>query len=167
MTVDISNRQDKVEINPEIGDFIENCICTGLKAEGISAAVEVSILLVDDQQIRGLNKTYRGIDSPTDVLSFPMLEFASGIGERDIAAVMSEAERAGDTVVLGDIVISMERAQHQPQEYNHSFLRELGFLLIHGLLHLLGFDHLEEQERQKMRQREEIILKQLNLPRSR
>jgi probable rRNA maturation factor len=155
MTVDISNRQDKVEINPEIGDFIENCICTGLKAEGISAAVEVSILLVDDQQIRGLNKTYRGIDSPTDVLSFPMLEFASGIGERDIAAV------------LGDIVISMERAQHQAQEYNHSFLRELGFLLIHGLLHLLGFDHLEEQERQKMRQREEIILKQLNLPRSR
>ena len=61
-------------------------------------------------------------------------------------------------MVLGDIVISMERAQHQAQEYNHSFLRELGFLLIHGLLHLLGFDHLEEQERQKMRQGKRLYL---------
>ncbi|NLX71350.1 MAG: rRNA maturation RNase YbeY [Clostridiales bacterium] len=166
MTVDINNCQDKVDIDSEIMSFIENCILTGLKAEGIDFPVEVSILLVDDQQIRELNKAHRQIDSPTDVLSFPMLDFSFDNKEKDIAALGSIIERDGDAVVLGDIVLSMERAQLQAKEYNHSFLREVGFLLIHGLLHLMGYDHLEEHERMRMRQREEAILGLLNLSRS-
>lgn len=165
MTVDINNCQDSIEIDPEIEEFMENCILTGLKAEGISIPVEVSILLVDDNHIRELNKTYRGIDAPTDVLSFPMLEFESDDGKREITDVMNDAEKDGDTVILGDIVISVERALNQAREYNHSFLREMGFLLIHGLLHLLGYDHMDEGERLEMRQKEESILKMLNLTR--
>ena len=165
MTVDINNCQDSIEIDPEFEEFMENCILTGLKAEGISIPVEVSILLVDDNHIRELNKTYRGIDAPTDVLSFPMLEFESDDGKREITDVMNDAEKDGDTVILGDIVISVERALNQAREYNNSFLREMGFLLIHGLLHLLGYDHMDEVDRLEMRQKEESILKMLNLTR--
>ena len=78
---------------------------------------------------------------------------------------MNDAEKDGDTVILGDIVISVERALNQAREYNHSFLREMGFLLIHGLLHLLGYDHMDEGERLEMRQKGESILKMLNLTR--
>ncbi|MFO7153473.1 MAG: rRNA maturation RNase YbeY [Caldicoprobacter oshimai] len=166
MMVDINNSQDKIEVAPEIERLIESCVSETLKMEGVDIPVEVSVLLVDDQQIHQLNRQYRGVDAPTDVLSFPMLEFEDGgQGSRDLQAVLNAARHDGQAVVLGDIVLSVERAQRQAQEYGHSFFREVGYLIVHGMLHLLGYDHEQEQQRLRMRQKEEKVMEMLGLSR--
>lgn len=114
--------------------------------------LEVSILLVDDAAIRKLNRTHRGKDQATDVLSFPMLD-----PEPDAALP--------GPLMLGDIVISMPAAARQAEEYGHTLQRELGFLTVHGVLHLLGCDHEEEGERARMRELEELVLSDLRLTR--
>lgn len=111
---------------------------------------EVSVTFVDNVMIRELNRTYRGIDQPTDVLSFAFDEEAD---ECNITPVNDPQIH-----VLGDIIISLEKAQEQGEEYGHGFTRELAFLTVHGMLHLLGYDHQEEAERQEMRKMEEEIL---------
>lgn len=166
MVVEINNSQDKIEMTPEVKRLIEECVSKTLEMEGVSIPVEVSILLVDDQQIHQLNRQYRGVDAPTDVLSFPMLEFEDdGQDRRDLQAALNEAGCNGQAVVLGDIVLSMERAQQQAQEYGHSFLREVGYLIVHGMLHLLGYDHEQEPQRIVMRQKEEHVMGMLGLSR--
>ena len=106
---------------------------------------QISITFTDDEDIRMINKEHRGIDSPTDVLSFPMLEFdADGNISED------ECEYDGDRIVLGDIVINMERAAKQAEEYGHSFLREVAFLTAHSMLHLLGYDHVDDEEGERL-----------------
>ncbi|MGI6065178.1 MAG: rRNA maturation RNase YbeY [Bacillota bacterium] len=117
---------------------------------------EVSILLVDDEMIHKLNSAYRGIDRPTDVLSFALKEELEDGPE----FVFLEDEN-----ILGDVVISLETAQRQANEYEHSLEREIGFLAAHGMLHLLGFDHIEEEERILMREKEESILEGIGLTR--
>ena len=110
---------------------------------------------MDDKKIQELNRDYRGIDRPTDVLSFPLRE-----------AVEDEGPKVSvDEWLLGDIVVSMETALRQAEEYGHSLERELGFLIVHGCLHLLGYDHQREEERQVMREKEEAILTSLGLTR--
>jgi probable rRNA maturation factor len=118
--------------------------------------VEVTVLFVDDSEIRALNRQHRGIDKPTDVLSFPQLE-----GE-EIAAPPPEA---GEALLLGDVVISLQRAVAQAEEYRHSFEREVGFLAAHGTLHLLGFDHETPEAEAAMHQRTEAVLGSLGLRR--
>ncbi len=110
--------------------------------EGATDALEVSVLITNNDEIQALNAQYRELDLPTDVLSFPM-----------------------DEEYLGDIVISMEKLFEQAEEYGHSPQRELGFLTVHGMLHLLGYDHIEEADRVLMRQREETILHELGVTR--
>ena len=112
---------------------------------------EMSILLCDNAKIHKLNKEYRGIDRPTDVLSFPMLS--------DDFDIELEEES------LGDIVISLERAFEQSKEYNHSFEREVCFLVCHSTFHLLGYDHDTEENTKQMREKEEYILNKLNITR--
>jgi probable rRNA maturation factor len=118
--------------------------------------IEVSIALVDDATIQELNRDYRNLDCPTDVLSFALDEEELG----DTPFV-----EGGDTHLLGDIVISLERTFRQAQEYGHSFERELAFLTVHGMLHLLGYDHEEEDDTKEMRALEKTILKKLKLTR--
>jgi len=124
--------------------------------EAVSPDQEVSILLVDDAAIRELNSLYRGIDAPTDVLSFAMNEDTA---EGEGFTVME------DDNILGDVVISLETASRQAEEYGHSLEREVGFLAVHGVLHLLGYDHAGDRDTARMRAREEEVLAGLDLPR--
>lgn len=127
-----------------------------LKQENLSNDPEVSILFVDDRIIKEMNLLYRGIDESTDVLSFSMREESSD----EYPSVFLEEDN-----LLGDVVISLETARRQSDEYGHSLDREIGFLTVHGILHLLGYDHINEEDAIIMRKKEEDILIQLGLKR--
>ncbi len=148
----INNDQNTVEVGNTV-ILIETVIKAGLNFEGICEPVEISVSYLDNASIQQLNKEYRNCDAPTDVLSFSQEEGSEFL------------EVPGLPRILGDVVISLEQAVAQSQEYNHSFLRELGYLVAHGLLHLLGYDHLTEEERQSMRCKEERIMAAVNLSR--
>lgn len=152
MPVLVSNLQEEVAVDHSLVDLLTVAVRETLRSGGCDTEAEVSLVFVDDAYIRGLNHQYRGIDSPTDVLSFAMQE-----GE----PIPGEEEEA----ILGDVVISLQSARRQAGEYGHSFLREAAYLTVHGVLHLLGYDHQEEKGRKAMRQKEEEVLARLNLPR--
>ncbi len=152
----IINQQDKINYNKEMQQVILKVVKTIEKLGRIPKNTELSILLVDNGYIKDLNFIYRKLNAPTDVLSFAMNELSEG--EPNIA--FNE-----ELNVLGDIVISLERAEEQRQEYGHSFERELGFLVAHGMLHLLGYDHETEDEETVMRQLEKKILQAAKLER--
>ncbi len=155
MSVYFDNRQEKREIDQKLLKLLESVIENALEREGIKIPVEVCISLVEDREIQSLNREYRGRDVPTDVLSFPLID-------RDDLdkQVPTEIE-----VLLGDIIISAERADEQAKEYGHSFQRELAYLTVHGILHLLGYDHSSPQEEKVMRAKEEEILEILQIKR--
>lgn len=112
----------------------------------------VNVVLTDSKNIQVINKEHRGIDSKTDVLSFPMYEK----GELDNIKLEKED-------ILGDMVISIEKVKEQAKEYDHSFERELAYMVVHSFYHLLGYDHINENEKKEMRQKEENILQKLNI----
>ena len=131
----LENEQDKEELTPEIEKAIKDVCVAVMEEEECDFDAEISVTLVDNDTIRSINKEQRDIDRATDVLSFPMLEFdEDGISD-------DEYDMDGELVMLGDIVISMERAREQANEFGHSFLREVAFLTAHSMLHLLGYDH--------------------------
>lgn len=135
--------------------IIEECISATLKAEKINAPCEINVMVTNDKAIRAINKGSRNIDEPTDVLSFPMFSLAPGNPPEDWMAYLDPET---GLCPLGDMVISLERAVKQAKEFGHSLRREVGYLTIHSVLHLLGYDHLDEGEQKAaMRQREEII----------
>lgn len=142
------NQQDRVEFTPALEASLRGIADEAAQRLGISSSSELSLLLVDNEYIKELNFMYRGKDEATDVLSFAMNE----LGEEE-----PELEELDDINMLGDIVISVEQAWHQSQEYGHSLERELGYLLVHGLLHLLGYDHESEREQKLMREWEEKL----------
>lgn len=159
MNILIDNRQDKVDVI-NLEELVEKVIKTVLEVEEVIDNVEVSVSFVDNEEIRKLNKYYRGIDKPTDVLSFPLAEF------EDTYAEVEEIEEDSEEVQpIGDIVISLEKALEQSMEYGHSFEREVAYLTAHSMLHLLGYDHQTEEERKIMRQKEEEIMARLNIRR--
>ena len=142
---------------------IRRCINAVLQAEGVDPDCEINILLTDDRGIHAINKASRGIDRPTDVLSFPMFSLTPGELPEDWSAYLDPET---GLCPLGDMAISLERARRQAAEYGHSVSREVGYLTIHSMLHLLGYDHLDEgPEKARMRAREEIILRRVNLNR--
>lgn len=151
MAVLVSNLQEKLSIDDSAADFLTAVAITALRAAGLGDEAEVSLVFVDDDYMHELNLQYRGVDSPTDVLSFAMLE-----GEPVVSG--------GKDIILGDVVISLQAVERQAKDYGHSFLREAAYLTIHGVLHLLGYDHLEEDKRIIMRQKEEEIIKSLDFP---
>lgn len=131
---------------------------------GVDRDCQVSLTFCDNDTIREINRKYRNIDKPTDVLSFPMIEY--GDGERfDNSYGPDEIDMDTGEIVLGDIVISLERADEQAVEYGHSIEREISFLMVHGMLHILGFDHQSESDRMTMRAEEERILGKLGMTR--
>ena len=142
-------------LNVPVTRNIKRCVEATLHAEGIEALCEINILITDDIGIHGINKAARNIDRPTDVLSFPMFELEPGNPPAD----WEEYKDLGTNAVpLGDMVISLERARAQAKEFGHSVKREVGYLTIHSMLHLLGYDHLDEGEmKRQMRAREEAI----------
>lgn len=161
MNVDVfmENTQEAYPVDDALQDLIKRVICKALEYEQFDKPAEVSVLLVDDMQIREINGEFRQMDKPTDVLSFPMLDFSGG------RVIDNVGDSYLGTVVLGDIVVSLERAHAQAEEYGHSFAREVGFLVCHSVLHLLGYDHETEDERTVMRQKEEAVLELLGLTR--
>ena len=146
------NAQKKAEFTPAQRALIKKAAAAALSSEGYDREAEISVTIVDNSRIRELNNEYRGIDRETDVLSFPLNErdeILSGTADRE----------------LGDIVISMEKAISQAEEYGHSVDRELAFLTVHSALHLLGYDHETPDEEKDMFSRQEKILADIGLTR--
>lgn len=148
---------------PGVGDerkaFVRRVIRTALAAEGVDFPCEVDVLLTNDAHIHELNREQRGVDRPTDVLSFPAFDLQPGT-----LPVPADADPGSGLVPLGDMVLSLERVSAQAKEFGHSNRRELAYLAVHSVLHLLGYDHLDEgPQKAQMRAREENILEKLDI----
>lgn len=150
----ITDMQDKVSIGEDEYSLLKNIIEFALAQAGASLESEVSVAFVDNEYIWGLNNTYRKVDAPTDVLSFAMC---------DGGDVSDKAFPEG--LILGDIVISLEKALEQAAEYGHPFIREVCYLAVHGVLHLLGYDHQTDEDKKVMRDKEEMTLHAFDLMR--
>ena len=155
MTIDISYETD-IELNIPYEDIVRQMVVAALDYENCPYEAEVSVTVVDDKEIQEINKTYRNIDKATDVLSFPMYQYekAADFDNLDDSAFNPESGE----LLLGDIVISAEKVTAQAKEYGHSKEREFAFLLVHSMLHLLGYDHMEEEERLVMESKQKEIL---------
>ena len=149
----ISNSQKEVKIPTGLRMLVRRCCNAVLRMENFQGAAEVSVTFANNEQIHELNKMHRNVDAPTDVLSFPMGED----GKYDI-------DPATNAKILGDIVISMEKAVEQAERFGHTLQREVGYLTAHSMLHLLGYDHEEPLEKVHMRDKEELVMTQLGLP---
>lgn len=152
--IDYNNEQDKLAPPEDIEALIEDCARAALEEEEIEDDAEVSVTLVDNARIRELNAEFREIDRETDVLSFPLGD-ENGF----------EVDPDTDAILLGDIVISLEKAQSQAEEYGHGFRREVAFLITHSLFHLLGYDHITEEEEKEMFAKQEKVLEKLGITR--
>ncbi|MCP1309112.1 rRNA maturation RNase YbeY [Paenibacillus tyrfis] len=178
-----NSEQTAYEITPALIEKLETLLCLAGKQEEVPDG-EVALTFVDDEAIQELNKQYRGLDKPTDVLSFAMremgedeieiiygddgfeeVEYADETGEESGTAEDDDGEDDGYEEPLGDIIISVPRAIAQADEYGHSVERELGFLFVHGFLHLIGYDHQDEEEEKEMFGKQEQILQQAGLTR--
>ncbi|MFD1772911.1 rRNA maturation RNase YbeY [Paenibacillus rhizophilus] len=157
-----NNEQDEMEIDDRLISLLEDILEKAGKLEGVGSG-EVDLTFVDNERIHELNREYRGIDRPTDVLSFALNE--SGEDEPEIVYEVDEEESEGIPDMLGDIIISVTRAKEQADDYGHSLERELGFLFVHGFLHLLGYDHQDEASEAEMMGKQEQVLSQVGLTR--
>ena len=130
-----------------------------LQREGLDpACAEISLTFVSEEEIQQLNRDYRGVDSVTDVLSFPLLEDPGEL-------MVVEEEEETEDLALGDVVICLAKAEQQAEEFGHSRQREIGYLFVHSVLHLLGYDHMEEEDKARMRKREEEVCSTVGLER--
>ncbi|MBR2108357.1 MAG: rRNA maturation RNase YbeY [Ruminococcus sp.] len=151
----ITNNQKAVKIPTGLRMLIRRCCHAVLELEKFEEPAEISVTFTDNEGIRELNKQYRNIDAPTDVLSFPM----GDNGEYD-----TNLETGAK--ILGDVVISVEKAVEQAEAYGHTLQREIGYLTAHSVLHLLGYDHVENMDKVRMREKEEYVMEALGLPAS-
>ena len=149
----ILNEQNLLDVDEALETLLESIMILCIRDENLDFEGEVSLLFCDDETIKALNQTHRNLDKKTDVLSFPQYEDLK-------LAIKNEPY-----INLGDVVISTETALDQAKEYNHSVEREIGFLFVHSMFHLMGYDHDTEEKRQIMRQKEESVLKHIDLER--
>lgn len=154
LKIDFGNDQDQIPVSYRMKMLVRNAVETTLFCEQYCNPAEVAVTFTDNEKIRELNQKFRGIDRPTDVLSFPLLDYE---GETDEPPV---DELVG---MLGDIVLSLEQAKKQAEEYGHSFEREIAFLTIHSMLHLLGYDHEKPEDEEEMRARQREVLERMGL----
>ena len=148
-------------LDDELIAMLKETVNTALTVEGVEVPCEINILLTDDEGIQEVNRQMREIDAPTDVLSFPMFDLKPGEKPTE-----EDCDPGTETAPLGDMCISVERAQAQAEEYGHCFAREINYLCVHSVLHLLGYDHMDEGEmKAQMREHEERIMKVLDLTR--
>ena len=163
MNLLVENRQNNMDIGKELFEEVLKKASEVLK---LNVQLEISLVLTNNEEIQQLNREYRGIDKATDVLSFPLLDLDPSNRDVWLSRLEDNLIPGSGEVMLGDIVISVEKAKEQAEEYNHGIKRELAFLFIHGLLHLLGYDHEKGQKyEQIMNALQEEILLQCNLPR--
>ena len=148
---------ENIEEEKEIQQIIENVVKECFKQENIKEEFYISFTLTNDETIKQINKKYRNIDKPTDVLSFPMFE------KKEIEQILKN--KIGHKEILGDIIISIPKVNKQAKEYEHSFKRELAYMVVHGFYHLMGYDHIEEEDKIQMRKKEESILTKLKIQR--
>ena len=154
--VEINIKTKKVNGNEE--KIINKVVEAVLKQEKIKHDLDVYITLTNNRGIHEINKQYRDIDRPTDVLSFPMFQ-------RDEISNLKKKKKDNVEEILGDIVVSIDKVKEQSKEYGHSYERELAYLVTHGMLHLLGFDHMIDEEKEEMRKHEEKVLEVLGFVR--
>lgn len=147
MRVLIDNRQLKINIDDKIESAINESIKVCLQEENRDLNYEVSVSFVDNEEIRQLNKDYRNVDRPTDVLSFPLDEY----------------DYNSNYHILGDIIISTDKVIEQATEFGHSILREIIYLTVHSMFHLLGYDHMNDDDKKIMREKEKIVLKEIGI----
>jgi probable rRNA maturation factor len=159
MRVQIRNNQKKFKVTKDIRDLVRLAVKTSLEYMDFPQKAEISVMFTDNDEIRELNREHRGIDRATDVLSFPLFEYDE---EGNIIEEYLDFSPTGE-MVLGDIVISLERANEQAEEYGHSFQREIGFLTVHSMLHLFGFDHEQPEEEEEMFEYQREILDKMEL----
>ena len=154
-----SRRLDSVGLNLHL----RKCVRAALEAQNVPVPCEVNVLVTDDMGIRAINRVYRQVDAATDVLSFPSFEFVPGALPDDLTPYL---DAQTGLLPLGDMAISLEHAKAQAKEYGHGLKREIGYLTVHSILHLLGYDHMDEGPmKAQMRQKEEEILKAIGLSR--
>ena len=147
-----------VEENEDLVNLVNKVIGQAFYIEGMdNANLYINIILTNPENIRKANREYRNIDKETDVLSFPMFE------KEEIKELMVKGNNIKD--VLGDIIISISRVEEQAKEYEHSFEREFAYMLVHGFYHLMGYDHVEENDKKQMREKEEFVLNKVNISR--
>ena len=161
MTISIENMQEDVEVAGDMSNILDRAVKLSLSAAGLDIDAEVNFLLADNEKMREINFQCRGVDKPTDVLSFPMVEKSEGRLKPQPWDFCMDSGR----LLLGDVAISMETAKKQAAEYGHSFEREFAFLAVHGIFHLLGYDHDTEENERAMFENQEIVLRQLGLKR--
>ncbi len=159
MKIKVYNQQKVMQIPKETKKLIEKAVKLCLKKENLSYDIEAAITLVDNESIRELNKEHRRIDLSTDVLSFPLIEYINGEPQIEPGDIDPDTNH----VFIGDIIISVEKAYEQAQSYAHSIEREFGFLAVHGILHLLGYDHETKEDEKIMFSIQEEILEEMGL----
>ncbi|WP_042197569.1 rRNA maturation RNase YbeY [Paenibacillus camerounensis] len=162
LAINWNNEQEEYEITDALIALLDSILQKAGEAEGVEKG-EVDLTFVDNARIHELNLEYRGIDRPTDVLSFAMNE--AGEDEPEIIYAFDDDEYGEVPNSLGDIIISVTRAKEQAEEYGHSLERELGFLFVHGFLHLLGYDHQDAESEAEMMSKQENVLAQVGLTR--
>ncbi len=158
----IDNEQTDIEIKQEYYLLLKKTVILCLKEEEIKVGCEINMLLTNDESIRQINAQFRDVNTPTDVLSFPMARIEKG----EIFDEGSDYDIDEGLLMIGDIVISMETAQRQSEQYGHSFEREIAFLTAHGVFHLLGYDHENMQDETEMIEKQKAVLGKLGLKRA-
>jgi len=163
----LDNRQNKIQVGEELIQNVEKIIEYTLEKEQVNIKTEISVIFIDNDEIMKINGEQRGINKVTDVLSFPMLHYPKGKVYKEVYLGFNfGAEDLNDgELILGDVVISLEKAKEQSEEFGHSFFREVSYLTVHSILHLLGYDHMVDEDKAKMRPREEEILENFNIRR--
>lgn len=158
------NNQENFEVSDELTDLLRNSAENALKELCFNYDFEVNIYFTSNNELRDINREQRGIDKETDVLSFPMLEF-NGVPYDSKTFIPQEEDYNPESrrIMLGDMIISLEKVKSQSIEYGHSFEREAVYLLVHSLLHLLGYDHIDEEDKAVMRKKEEEIMNILKI----
>jgi probable rRNA maturation factor len=155
LKIDFDNNQEKIPITYALKMLVRRAIEATLDYEQYANACEVSVTFTDNEQIHELNKKFRQVDRPTDVLSFPLFDYDGTSEEPPVDELVG---------MLGDIVLSLEQAEHQAEEFGHSFEREVAFLCVHSMLHLLGYDHeTGEEDEADMRRRQSEIMDLMGL----
>ena len=165
--LNLENSQTAINLDKSALKKLNDALEVVVQGEGVMFETEVSLYLVDDEEIKEINKVYRDLDSVTDVLSFPSLEFKPGkvFSESYFKNNLLPHMFNNDRLLLGDVIISGRRANQQAIDFGHSLEREIVFLFVHSLLHLLGYDHMEDDDRKRMTARERHYMNLLGVDR--
>lgn len=156
MIINLEDTQEKIALEQKVLTCLEEGLQAVARLNGLPEAAEVDVTIVDDEEIHALNREYRDMDKPTDVLSFALDEDSEESDEPELVGGPEEH-------LYGDIIISAETALRQAEEYGHGLEREMTYLAVHGMFHLLGYDHMTEEEKSVMRAKEEEALRAINL----